>query len=123
MTTPNVEEYPHGRVSIGNGEWGHCTGFKLKYTNAGELVTTLGGTGFTTGPRTGEASFDTTIGVDGQDLDTFKKIKDGVVLQARFKFPGRALTITGIMTASDYDFPHDKPITESITMVGTVDAS
>lgn len=118
-----VEQYPQGRVAIGSGEWQHLTDCEFTYENGAELITTTGGVGYTTGPRKGSASFNSAIGVDGQDLDTLKKVKNAEPVQVRFKFPGKAATMTGVFTQSKISFPHDKNITESCEVIGVFDFS
>lgn len=122
MSTPTPEIFPKGQVAIGNGQWQHCTGCKFTYENGADIVDTFGGSGFTTGPRKGSASFETAIGVNGQDIDTLKKIKNGEPVQVRFHFPaGRTVTMTGVFDKTDFDFSMDKAITESLSMKGIVE--
>jgi hypothetical protein len=121
MSTPLPEEFPKGQVAIGNGPWKHCTGAKFSFENGADTVDTFGGQGYTTGPRKASATFETAIGVDGQDLDTLKKIANGEVVQVRFHFPvGRSVTITGVFDKTDFDFSLDKPIMESLSIKGVL---
>lgn len=122
MASATPETFPKGQVAIGNGQWQHCTGAKFSYENGASIVDTFGGSGFTTGPRKGSASFETAIGTNGQDHDTLKKIKNGEPVQVRFHFPaGRTVTIIGVFDTTDFDFSMDKAITESLSMQGIIE--
>jgi hypothetical protein len=119
MAGASQEFYPRGQIAIGNGPWGTCTNAKFDMENGADFVDTMGGTGITSGPLHATATFDTAIGTNGQDFDTLKKIKNHETVQVRFKFPvGRSITITGTFDKTSFDFPIDKPITESLSMKG-----
>jgi hypothetical protein len=118
-----TEFFPRGAISSGSGELAHVQNIKLSYNNNAVLVHTIARTpaGFTLGTKEAMISFQSAIGADGQDLDTLKKIQQGEVLQFRLKAPGKTMTLDGIFTKNDIDFPLDKEITESLEVIGDLD--
>ena len=96
-------QYPRGQVAFGAGDLQQATDAKFHFENGAKVQGTLRGrTGITTGVRKATVSFSTLVDENGPERDWVKKVKQGKIEQARFKFPG-GVTYTIKCTASSVE--------------------
>ena len=125
MATANDDfvQYPRGQVSFGSGDLQQCTDAKFDFENGAKVQGTLRGrAGITTGVRKATVNFSTIVDENGPERDWVKKVKQGKIEQARFKFPG-GVTYTIKCTASKVggEVTLEDGVKMSIDLVGVLD--
>lgn len=123
MANDNFVKIPRGQVAFAGGDLQQCTDAKFKFENGAKIQGTLRGrAGVTTGVRKATCSFSTIIDENGPERDWIKKVKQGKVEQARFKFPG-GVTYTIKCTAASVDgeVTLEDGVKMNIELVGVLD--
>ena len=112
--------FPRGQVGIGAGDLKQCENAKFDFKRNAKQKSTLAKpqAGYVFGNPEFTGSFDIIIDQDGPERDWIQKVKDGDLIQARFKAPTLTTGATILLDGVSCEFPVDDAIKYTVTFIG-----
>ena len=115
--------YPKGRIAVEGGELQDCYDISGSITDGKKTVSTMRGGGMASGVVSGSKSasitFKSAISKEGFERDYLGKHQRDETVQARFKFPGKTITVNGQWTNPTWASNIDGFIDFTITIIGS----